>query len=366
MAELNISKATLSDMENSVGTVTVDTQKLDTATPNQKETPHMNERFTQQLGYYKTIPELRAAIDAKATWTVGKGFEADTETKTILDNVNGWGVDTFDGILRNMMVMAEIGGDSFAEIIKDKETGRLLNLKPLNPETMRIITNDKGILIRYEQTDKQGLKTNFKFRPDEIFHLSLDRIGNEIHGISLIDSVENIILALNEAFDDQKKLMHRNVKPIIFFKIAEDNETKIKEFITKMDKAVAKGENIYIPQGTVEFEVLSVPPNATLNPLPWIRELKSEFWKAVRIPQIIVGGSQEFTEATAKIAYLAFQQNVEESQRDIEEQIWEQLFVRIKLKFPVSLENELLSDQKKDTETGITQPNDTTVNLAQD
>jgi len=75
-----------------------------------------------------------------------------------------------------------------------------------------------------------------------------------------------------------------------------------------------------------------------------------------------LGGSAEFTEATAKIAYLAFQQSVEEEQLYIEEQILHQLFLEIELEFPASLENEMLSDQKKDVTNGATQPNDTQVN----
>ena len=227
--------------------------------------------------------------------------------------------------------------------------------------------NRKGIIKRYEQRNKTGSdKAKRVFRPQEIFHLTKDRIADEIHGTSIIESVQWVIDALSEATADQRKLMHRNVKPVIVFKLDEDNQTKIDKFITTMDQAIAKGENIYVPQGTVEFEVLSIPPNATLNPMPWIEWLNGQFWKAVRIPQIIVGGSQEFTEATAKIAYLAFQQDVEEAQKDIEEQVWDQLGEEIKLNFPASLENELLSDEKKDKETGATQPNDTTVNVAQD
>jgi len=186
----------------------------------------------------------------------------------------------------------------------------------------------------------------------------------------MIKSVQWIIDARNESMVDQRTLMHRNVKPIVFFKLDEDNQTKIDEFITKMDRAIAKGENIYIPRGTVEFEVLSIPPNATMNPLPWIEYLSGFFWKAVRIPQIIVGGSQEFTEATAKIAYLAFQQNVEEEQRIIETQMWKQLGLRIELEFPASLQNDTISNTPTETQTieeepieEATQPNDTNETL---
>ena len=45
------------------------------------------------------------------------------------------------------------------------------------------------------------------------------------------------------------------------------------------------------------------------------------------------------------------------------EQIGLQLGIEIKLEFPATLENELLSDKNKDAETGVSQPNDTTAEL---
>lgn len=82
------------------------------------------------------------------------------------------------------------------------------------------------------------------------------------------------------------------------------------------------------------------------------------------IPQIILGGSQEFTESTAKIAYLSFQQSVEDEQRDIEAQLWAQLALRIKLEFPASLENDMLSDQAKDNKGNIT-PSEMTAGIGE-
>ena len=84
------------------------------------------------------------------------------------------------------------------------------------------------------------------------------------------------------------------------------------------------------------------------------------------MPQIIVGGSQEFTEATAKIAYLAFEQTVKEEQRDIIEQVWDQLALRIELAFPASLQNELLSDTSKDEENGAIKPSEQQATMSQD
>ena len=376
MVETNISKATVGNLENTQENFEVGAINTEGISDN-KETEYLNPDFTKYYGYYHTIPELKAAIDAKATWTVGKGYKAgeevdgvfipDNRNQAILDNIIGNGVDTFDSILKNMSIISHVNGDSYAEIVRNPKTGTLINLKPLDPTSMTVVFDRQGIIIRYEQRSKTGtVRVKKKFEPNDIFHLTKDRVADEIHGTSIIRSVQWVIDARNESMADQRLLMHRNVKPIIFFKLDEDNQTKIDEFITKMDKAIAKGENIYIPSGTVEFEVLSIPPNATMNPLPWIEYLSGFFWKAVRIPQIIVGGSQEFTEATAKIAYLAFQQNVEEEQRIIETQMWQQLAIKIELEFPASLQNELLSDTKKDAESGAAKPSDTEVNIGQD
>ena len=51
-------------------------------------------------------------------------------------------------------------------------------------------------------------KVGVKFEPEEIFHLSRERIADEIHGISVIDSVRDIIDARNEVMSDWKRVMH--------------------------------------------------------------------------------------------------------------------------------------------------------------
>jgi len=173
-------------------------------------------------------------------------------------------------------------------------------------------------------------------------------VADEIHGTSDIEALQQIVTANNESFADMKKLMHRHVKPIMGFKLDTDDTTKINAFSAKMDAIINKGENLYVPKDTVEFELISVPANATLNPLPWREHLKNYFFQVVGIPQIILGSSGEFTESTAKIAYLAFQQSVEDEQQDIEDAVWNQLQMEIKLNFPASLRNEMLSDEAKD------------------
>ena len=186
------------------------------------------------------------------------------------------------------------------------------------------------------------------------------RVADEIHGVSDIEAIEEIIKANNESFVINKQIIKNFAKPKMMVEIDSDDDAKITAFIKKFDDATSKGDNLFYPKGTVNPSVLAVPSNATLNVLPWREHLKNYFFQVAGIPQIILGSSGEFTESTAKIAYLAFQQSVEDEQLDIEEQIWRQLYLKIELEFPATLQNEMISDTNKDgatQETGL-QPAD--------
>ncbi len=364
MPETKIDSATTSNLTNVMVDFGVDTATTDGAF-DQPETTWMDDQWTAYFGYYtdEKIPEIASVIDAKATWTVGKGFKAEPEMTVILDAIKGNGFDTFNTILENAMRTMLIGGNFYAEKIYN-DNGKLINLKPLDPTVMRHHANRQGIITRFEQISKiKGSKAK-RFPPEKIFYLARNRVADEIHGRGIIQKLKLIMNMKNEAMADQRTSMHRYVVPRWIIKLDTDNQTEINTFKTKMDKANANGENVYIPMGTVEMEPMAMAPNATLNPMAWITYLDNLFYEAAGVPKIILGGSGEFTEASAKIAYLAFQQGVEEEQLYIEEQVGIQLGIEIELEFPASLENELLSDQKKDGAENI-QPNETTAGSGQ-
>lgn len=359
MADNRIAGAVASDLTNAMTDFSVSSQTTDAG-----ESSWTDQNFNQYLGYYKDekTPELTAVIDAKATWTIGKGFNADEITTMLLDTIKGNGFDTFNTILENAMRTMLLGGNFYAEIIRDDEDV-LINLKPLDPAVMKHIINDKGQIIRFEQISKNK-KPNKKFNPEEIFYLPRNRVADECHGTGIVSKLKLIIDMKNEAMADQRKALHWNVIPRWKFKLKTDDPAEISAYKKKMDNATGKGENLYEPFDVSESELVSVPPNATMNPIAWIKYLDNLFYEMAGVPKIIVGGSGEFTEASAKIAYLAFQQSVEEEQLFFEEQVLSQLNLVINLEFPASLENELLSDKAKDGAVNV-QPNETTAGEGQ-
>ncbi len=353
----------------------VDSETTDAAT-DQKETEWISMTWNKNLGYYKKIPELKVAIDTKATWIIGAGIETEPETELLLMTIKGNGKDSFTSILKNQIKVCMIDGDSYAEIIRDKDSN-LINLKPLSPATIKSIQNRAGRFLRYEQITRRRKLFNLipffghlRFDIDEIFHLSRERIADEMHGISVIDSVEEIILMRNEAMTDYKRVMHRNIEPLWIFNLDTDDTTEIAAIKTKYNAARKDGENLFVPKGTVEPEVVGVPPNANLNPLAWIDSLNDNFYQAVNVPQIIIGNAKEFTDASGKIVYLAYEQSVKAGQLYVEEQVLGQLNIEINLTFPASLENDAITGKPSETTTleeepieAATQPNDTTEEL---
>jgi len=356
---LDIGNAAQSNVSTIVTDYSIDSKSLDSPS-DQKETEYINSNFAKQYGYYSSIPDLKSAIIDKAIWLTGRGWTANIRDTIVLESLRGFGKDSFNDIIQNMLINMCIGGDAYAEIIRDPDTDELINLKPLNAGNMKIIVDDKGIIKRYEQINKG--KT-IKFKPEEIFHLCNNRIGDQIHGISDIDSIEQTLLAEGESFTDMKKIMHRQAKPLIMFKLGTDNATKIASFIAKMDKATAEGENIYIPDDAdaVSYEVVQVTPSPLV--LNWRDDIRKKFYRTIGLPELLPGGGGEATESGGKIGYLAYQQKVEYGQRYIEVQIKNQLGIEIDFLSPESISPNLKQDEQKDP--GAFLPSDTTAGVGE-
>ena len=360
MPDTNIGASVSSDLANAFTDYSVPSNTTDGASGD-KDYEWINQYWTEDYGYYTSIPEFKSAIDAKASWTVGAGFTADEPTTMLLSGIKGNGKDSFNSILKNLIKVKTISMDSFAEVIRDKD-GVLVNLKPLDPSSIKIVQGRNGRIKRYEQVVK-GLVPNKRFKPEEIFHLSHNRMADEVHGVRIIKALEWLILARNEAMADWKRVLHRNIDPLWIFHLDTDDTSQIASFKSKMDAAHGKGENMYIPKGTVVPELVSVASNASLNPLTWINQLNDYFFQAVMVPQIVIGNAKEFTDASGKIVYLAFEQSVKEEQLYIEEQVLGQLNIEIALTFPASLQNDLVSDGEKDPMTSAASPNDFTAEM---
>jgi len=351
MVSTDITQTGTIDLDGSITDFSVDSKILDSPSP-EGETVYMDNNWSTYLGYYRTTM-LKAPLDSLAIWSVGKGYTADDRTNTILDNITGRGDESFTEILFNgfiCMKISEIG--SFAEIIRN-DNGTLINLKPLNTGTMAVIENAKGRIIRYEQ--RIGKKKPITFKPEQIFHRTNDRLGDSGRGTSVVESIKWIIDAREEAMRDWRRISHRSSVRILY--VDEDDKTRRTNLKTDYKEAIDKGQLLILPikKGDGEFVDLQLPPVQAFT--DWIRYLDNLFYQAVRIPKTIAT-SEGTTEAGGKMGHVNFEPIYTWEQKQLEDDLWNQLAIKVKFNRPPSLMNNLQQDEQKNAgQTGF-QPND--------
>lgn len=301
--------------------------------------------WTKWHGLYRNVPELRSCIDVSSRWIVGKKLTMSPATKKIVDRWRGNGIDTPRKILTNIKRVSKIGGDCYAEKIKDK-AGRLINLKILDPGTIKIVANDLGIITKYEQVSRkpnQNVVTVLSdWEPDEIFHIANDRIADEIHGIPDSEKLQKLIKTKHQGMDDHTVVLHRYGKPTFFYEANTDDETEVEHIKEKIDAAIKGFENVVtVKDALSNIERTSVPHYSIPDPVPWFEFIRSYFTESSGVPDLIRGKSDEVSLAAGKLNYLGYKEKIIMEQLEYSEEIKTQLNLDISFEEPVEIDIEI-------------------------
>jgi hypothetical protein len=338
--ELDIRSTTTADLSG-VPNFTVNPQSTQGAGGN-GETYYDNPNFTRWYGYYKSIPELKTPLNALATWCLGQGYTCQNSMdKVILDHISGAGEDTFLSVLWQSIVVMKFNGDFYAEIIRD-DVG-IQNLKPLDPASMRTVFNEKGKIIRYEQRSKTPGQEPKKYKPEEIFHRMNDRIADETHGTSICEAVQWCIDARNEALADKRRTEH--LSTIRVMEVDEDDPVKLATLKTQYATAIKNGTVLLVPKGTGAISDFVAPAS---DKIAWIQYLESFFYQALGVPKVILGGTAENTQASAQISVIVWEPTFLREVTELEQDIWNQLGIKISINRQPSLMDKMQSTESKD------------------
>ena len=342
------------DAVTDMAIVTSPSQELDSPSGN-GETTWVNKFWTTYNGYYrKNQGGTKAAITKYATWIAGRGWTADDSTNKVLDKIKGFGKDTAKGIFQNMLRVKKINGDSFAEIItSDKkkvkpDLSNLINLKPLNPGSIQTIASSAGLIIGYDQLDNKGKKVGKRLEPWQVYHLSNDREGDEIHGISVYEGSTGMLDMIQQLDNDMTIVFHRYVMPLMMFEAKTDKNAELAKLKAELKESIEKGTSMIIPEKAMKGDAIKIPQFSTLDPIAWRKEWKSEAIKDLGIPELHLGSADGTVDASAKMVYLSFEQPISDEQKEFEEQLESQIGIKIKLIPPRSIEDNVQGDEKKD------------------
>jgi len=358
MANLDLNNATTTDFSSQVPDFIVDSMALDVANADGSETYVYFDKATENFGYYFNHPQVSSPINSLATWSVGRGWKADDPTlKVQLEHVTGMGKDTFDTVMWNHEVVKLAVGDSFMEIVKEKNI--LLNLIPISPERVKVVIKGSRI-IRYEiWNGKKWVKKKIR----DILHSQNKRIGDQIHGTSLIQANKKIIDALLEANNDERTIKHRDkALGIVYYKT--NNEGKIAYANSQIEKAVKNGEMVGLPEDTAKIE--PYPSKSSEDRQNWLVYLENLNYQTGGVPRSIAT-SDGTSEVGGKMGHVIFEPIYSKEQKDLEGDLWNQAGIKITFNRPPSLggmQPEI--DESKNTGQISIQPNDVEASMTRE
>ena len=356
MAEFNLSNATTTDFTNQVPDFIVESKSLDAANVDGEETFVYFDKATENYGYYFNHPQVSSPINSLSTWSVSRGWSSTNPTMTAeLNHVSGMGKDTFETVMWNHECVKLIVGDAFIEMIRS-DSGIILNMINISPERVKLVVIGSRI-TRYEIWN--GKKWEKK-EPEDILHSSNKRIGDQVHGTSLIQSNKKIIDALLEANDDERVIKHRDkALGIVYYKT--NNAGKITFANTQIEKAVKNGEMVGLPEDTAKIE--PYPSKSSEDRQNWLTYLENLNYQTGGVPRSIAT-SDGTSEVGGKMGHVIFEPIYTKEQVDLERDLEIQQSIIIKFNRPPSLGGlQPALDESKNTGEINIQPNDVTADL---
>lgn len=304
-------------------------------------------------GIYRTIPEFKTSTLTNVAWIIGRKIGMDEKTEKITKKFKGQGKDTFRQLLFNHKLTSKICGDAYMEKVRDK-AGRLINIIPKDPGTIRIVANPKGRIIKYEQVfikskSPKDIKVIADWDVDDIFHTSNNRIADEIHGIPDSESMQVLIKSRKQIEQTYAVTLHRYMKPTFFYETNTDDPTEIERIKTIIDNTIKNFENAVLPKGTLEaIKETKVAQFSILDPIPWMTFLSKNFTRNSRVPDIVQGESRESAISSGELNYISFKEKIIQEQLEYAEDIEKQLGLIVSFTEPREISIEAQQNKSKE------------------
>ena len=249
----------------------------------------------------------------------------------------------------------KVQGDVFFQAIRN-DKGTLINLLPAG--NLVWIVNKKGRIIRYEDQTQSPVQT---FTPKEILHLCNNRLSNQVHGTAVTRSMKWVIDAKRESMEDYRRVLHRSTVRILY--VDENDKTRLAELKAEYRQGIKNADVVIltVKKGEADFQDLQAPPIDTFD--RYWRYLDDQYYRALGIPKVILGGTAENTEASAKVGVIVAEPVFDMARRELEADLWNQLAIKVTFGRPKSIMDNIQSEEQKNPNQVGFQPNDTTAGV---
>ena len=336
-----LGSATTTDFTNTVPNFVVESMSLDIANSDGSETFVYYDKATQNYGYQLQHPQIASRLNSLCTWAYKQGWSTKSKSQELsLIGIDGNGKESFGSIIWNHGNIKLGHGDAFCEIIRS-DSGALVNLINISPERVKTVFKSTRI-VRYEIWD--GSKW-VKKKIAEIFHSISKKLGDSTHGTGDIQSNKNVNDAMIEAFDDERVIKHRD-KALGIVEYKTNNTGKIQFVNKQIEKAVANGEMVGLPEDAAEIK--PYPSKSSEDRQNWLGYVENLGYQTSGVPRSVVT-SDGTSEVGGINGHLIFEPIYGAEQLEMENDLWKQVGIRIKFTRPPSLAPKTQENAEKNT-----------------
>lgn len=342
----SLSQSTTTDFTNGVPNYTVPSKNSE-GVYGSKENRHNNANSSIYYGLFRNHGEFRSAINSYVTHVLGWGYECLVKKQKFqLENIRGNGKETFWKLMYKHLRCKKWNGDAYLQLIRNNESGEIINMKNLDPLRVTEITNESGIIIRYEYS--QGNGEIKKLKPEEVLHSSNNPEIDEPLGIAETEAVKWVIEAMIESGIDQRRLMHYSSVRVLY--VDETDTARLTKLKTELAEGIKKGNVVILTCKPEEakFEDLVVPPiDAFIRYQNW---LENKFYSQLGISKVSIGGTTENnTEASAKVNMVITEPVWIKEITELENDLWNQVGIKITVNRQPSLMDNMQADETANT-----------------
>jgi HK97 family phage portal protein len=272
---------------------------------------------------YKRESWVRACIDAIARTSTSNGFRLVTEdpndqreltrreTRRILKflkspNPN----DSFSDIIAEVVTDLHLYGDAYLEIVKDKK-GLPIAIYNIYAPSVKVLVNRQGKVLGYIQNADGSLRTGAGndpviFSPNDVVHFKLPNPGNEVYGLSPIESLFTPIQTDLHAQDYNLNFFKNNATPKLHVDLGNCTLPQLKrtkEFFNREFKG--QPHKTLVTEGGVKVSPIGVNP-ADMEFLNQRKFSREEICAVFGVPPMKIGIFDDVNRASAKEADKSF------------------------------------------------------------
>jgi len=173
-----------------------------------------------------------------------------------------------------------------------------------------------------------------------------------VKGTSQIQSNKFVNDSMIEAFEDERVIKHRDkALGVVYYKTS--NAGKIEFANTQIQKAVANGEMVGMPEDTAKIE--PYPSKSSEDRQNWLTYVEGLGYNTSGVPRSMVT-SDGTSEVGGINGHLIFEPIYGKEQLDMENDFWNQLAIKIKFTRPPSLAPKTQENAEKNTGQKSIQP----------